>query len=624
MPQKKERQPGERLGVLKGASREPTASLLDGDLNQVDLFPEVRVLFAGRETVRREEVDHLVAEARGAEERSERAQILRGVARFFAKLAPGRVFGVFAGFERSGGDLKQEPARGVAVLPHQHKLPFRVHGDDRDRSGMADDLAVHHRAVFIRPHRFLRLIEFHAQQAPGEGHAAVDQSWGNGGGLIRHEDMQCKGGQRGKIHGVMESSPIMTTRLMLLARLILFAPGLAQGQPEEVGKEALPLETEGYDLIYDYDFEEADALFQRLVDRFPDYAAGPFGRAITVYMRIAQQTGAMRGSSHRGDRFWDQTSKPEVSPEDVAIFEEGYAEAVARCESILARDPDNILALYYLGVTQSVKAAWEMTILRSYFGGSRAMRGAVKNHRRVREIDPDYADVYQVLGVYDYGIATLPRALRFLARLFGLRGEKERGIEWVARTAHEGNRSRWGALWALQLFMQREDRLDEALDAVRTLREKFPKNPDFALEEAGIHLHHGETAEAREELLSFIERRDAGFGNFNLAPGGLPELRLGETWLFEENWEEAEAAFSQGLQSLPPPDVRVMLHFRRGNARDGLGQRQPALFDYKRVRQLGGDKVVENWAKALRKRPWPAGAPEGARPHPEGEESHPH
>ena len=136
---------------------------------------------------------------------------------------------------------------------------------------------------------------------------------------------------------------------------------------------------------------------------------------------------------HRGDRFWDQTSKPEVSPEDVAIFEEGYAEAVARCESILARDPDNILALYYLGVTQSVKAAWEMTILRSYFGGSRAMRGAVKNHRRVREIDPDYADVYQVLGVYDYGIATLPRALRFLARLFGLRGEKERGIEWVAR-----------------------------------------------------------------------------------------------------------------------------------------------------------------------------------------------
>jgi len=47
---------------------------------------------------------------------------------------------------------------------------------------------------------------------------------------------------------------------------------------------------------------------------------------------------------------------------------------------------------------------------------------------------------------------------------------------------------------------------------------------------------------------------------------------------------EAEAAFSKGLQSSPPPDVRVMLHFRRGNARDGLGQCQRALFDYNRVR----------------------------------------
>ena len=173
------------------------------------------------------------------------------------------------------------------------------------------------------------------------------------------------------------------------------------------------------------------------------------------------------------------------------------------------------------------------------------------------------------------------------------------------------------ALVTVAVFMQREDRLDDALAAVRTLREQFPKNPDYALEEIGIHLHHGENAEAREELLPFIERRDAGFGNYHLTPGGLPELRLGESWLFEEKWEEAEAAFSRGLESSPPHDIRVMLHFRRGNARDGMGQRQRALFDYNRVRQLGEDKVVEGWAKDLRKRPWPANAPEGSRPHEE-------
>ena len=423
----------------------------------------------------------------------------------------------------------------------------------------------------------------------------------------------------------------MTARLALLAGLILLVPGLVHGQPRDLvegsprfdGSEALPLETEGYQHVFNYDYEEADRVFRRLDEQFPDYAAGPYGRANTLYMRFAQPIGAMRGSSHRGDRFWEQSAKPDVSPEELELFEQSYAESVTRCERVLARDPDDTLALYYLGVTESLKAAWDMTILRSYWGGTGAMRRAVKHHRRVQEIDPEYDDAYQVLGVYEYGIATLPRALRFLARLFGMRGEKERGLEWVARTANEGERSRWGALWSVALFMQREDRMGEARKAVEALREQFPRNPDYVLEEISIHLHLGETTEAREELLDFIERREAGFGNFHLAPGGLAELRLGESWLFEKNWEEAEAAFSRGLQFSPPPDVRVMLYFRRGNARDGLGQRQPALFDYNRVRQLGGDKVVEGWAKALRKTPWPEGAPEGSRPHREGEDPPP-
>ena len=409
----------------------------------------------------------------------------------------------------------------------------------------------------------------------------------------------------------------MATRLALLAGVILLAPGLLQGQPTEIGDEALSLEREVYQHLFNYDFEDAEEVFRHLGDQFPDYGAGPFGLATIEYLRIAQQTGAMRGSSHRGDRFWDQSGKPDVSPEAQTLFDGSLAESTARCESVLARDPDNVLALYYLGATESLKAAWEMTVDRSYFGASRTIRRAVKHHRRILDVDPEFADAYQVPGVYDYGIATLRRALRMLARLFGVRGDKERGLDWLARTAHEGDRSRWGALWPVAVFMQREDRLDDALAAVRTLREQFPKNPDYALEEIGIHLHHGENAEAREELLPFIERRDAGFGNYHLTPGGLPELRLGESWLFEEKWEEAEAAFSRGLESSPPHDIRVMLHFRRGNARDSMGQRQRALFDYNRVRQLGEDKVVEGWAKDLRKRPWPANAPEGSRPHEE-------
>ena len=106
----------------------------------------------------------------------------------------------------------------------------------------------------------------------------------------------------------------MATRLALLAGVILLAPGLLQGQPTEIGDEALPLEREGYQHLFNYDFEDAEEVFRHLGDQFPDYAAGPYGLATIEYLRIAQQTGAMRGSSHRGDRFWDQSGKPDVSP----------------------------------------------------------------------------------------------------------------------------------------------------------------------------------------------------------------------------------------------------------------------------------------------------------------------
>ncbi len=113
----------------------------------------------------------------------------------------------------------------------------------------------------------------------------------------------------------------MTTRLTLLAGLILFAPGLVQGQPTEIGDEALPLEREGYQHLFNYDFEEADQVFQRLGDQFPDYAAGPYGRASIIWMKAAQRSGGMRGSSHRGDRYWEQSGTPEVSDEEIELFE---------------------------------------------------------------------------------------------------------------------------------------------------------------------------------------------------------------------------------------------------------------------------------------------------------------
>ena len=251
---------------------------------------------------------------------------------------------------------------------------------------------------------------------------------------------------------------------------------------------------------------------------------------------------------------------------------------------------------------------------RAWFRATRLIRRAVGRHRRVQELDPGFRDAYLVPGTYAYSIATLPRPLRMLAFLFGMRGDREGGLREIAITANEGRRARWGGLWTYELVMQREEREDEALEAVRRLMRQFPKNPDFALDEVSVLVAQRRFAEAREAAEAVLERRDGGFGNYGLALPGLPEATLGEALLFEERWEEAEAVLSRGLEGGPSAEVRSVLYLRRGNARDGAGKRPDALYDYGEVIRTDADDVLRDWANALRQAPWPEAAPEGSHP----------
>lgn len=399
-----------------------------------------------------------------------------------------------------------------------------------------------------------------------------------------------------------------------IAALFLLGGAPAATAPQSARPSPAALDREGVQFLFDYDFEEADRVYREFSERFPDHPFGPYNRAAVIWTRLAQQSGGMRGSSHQGDRYWTQTRKPDASPEDAERFRELTEEALARAERALEEDPADLDVLYYLGATEALQSGWEIVIERSYLAGARLIRRAVGRHRAVLEADPEFADAYVVPGAWDYGVATLPRALRALAFLFGVRGDRDRGLDWVTRTSREGLRARWGALWTLAVLRQREKQFDEALAAVRTLGRQFPKNPDYALEEIAVLVSARGFAAAREAAETFLERREEAFGNYHLAAAGLPELRLGEAFLFDGQWEEAADAFTRGLAAEPVSELRALLHFRRGNAHDGLGQRRAALGDYLRVQQADADEVLEDWAEALRRTPWPDGAPVGATP----------
>ncbi len=393
------------------------------------------------------------------------------------------------------------------------------------------------------------------------------------------------------------------------------SPAFLHGQaPTATDRRVAHLDREGAQFLFDYDFAEAERVYRELSEEFSEHPAGPYNRAAVIWTRLAQRSGGMRGSTHRGDRYWTQTRTPELRAGEEERFRQHVAEAFARADRAIEQNPKDREARYYRGATEALESGWKIIVERSYLGGFLSIRRAVNRHRRLLEEDPNFLDAQALPGAYDYGLATLPRALRVIASLFGATGDKERGIDGVRTVATRGVRARWGALWTLAVLLQREQRFAEALTAVRELRKRFPRNPDYALEEMGLLIAQRDFREARVEVRTFMERRDAGFGNYRLAAAGLPELRLGEAYLFEENWEAAEKAFGLGLAASPLSELSAMLFFRRGNALDGMGRRSDGLRDYLQVRRLDADEVLSEWAGRLLSTPWPEGAPEGAAP----------
>ena len=226
------------------------------------------------------------------------------------------------------------------------------------------------------------------------------------------------------------------------------AAGSAGGQPAagDPAEELAAAETAGSQLLFDYDFDEAIGHYARVSERFPEHPTGPYNLATTIWTRLAQRSNGMRGSSLRNDRFFSQQGRPETTPEEVAAFREHLEEAYRRAEALLERDPDDVEALYYLGATEALESGWAVIVDRAWFRAARTIRRGVGRHRRVQELDPGFKDAYAVPGAYDYGIATLPRPLRMLAFVFGMRGDREGGLRGVEITANEGRRALGGPL----------------------------------------------------------------------------------------------------------------------------------------------------------------------------------
>ncbi len=277
--------------------------------------------------------------------------------------------------------------------------------------------------------------------------------------------------------------------LVALLGVSCLLPGAAAEPPPQAGITAAPLVARAYDLVLDADFEGVAKVLPDTCPPAPHVACLGL-EALSLWWQI------------------------QLDPESRALdplFLATVNAAIAEAEQMTTAEPDRAEAWFYLGAAYGVRAQFRVHRVERL--------AAARDGKRIKDaleralaIDPEMHDAEFGIGMYRYYADIAPaffRFLRFLLLMPG--GDREQGLRQLERAAAEGVLVRGEAQFQIHvIYLWYEKKWPQALDIIRDLQQRYPRNPLLRQIEAEIldvYFHDAKASlEASEQLLALATR----------------------------------------------------------------------------------------------------------------------
>ena len=406
----------------------------------------------------------------------------------------------------------------------------------------------------------------------------------------------------------MKFKNLFVTTLLTAA---LVAPAAAQGrqtQPAnaEVEKTAAgpfdqkrfaALRREGFDALYNLDYEGARRRFRELTVVFPNHPAGYELLAASLWLKTLNESRRLQASLYNNEGFYKEKDD-KVDPKVQAEFRELTRKAKELAEARLKVNPKDTDALYYLGAVEGLKAAWGSMVERSFMAAMGSGKDSVSHHRELLKIDPTYVDAKVTIGMYDYVVGALPAIAKLGATLIGFRGSKKRGLATLEEVAREGRWARDDAKSLLIALFKRERRYRDAYTYASELAAKYPRNYLLKMEAADALVSQAEVDRAtnpeaakKTEAEAFAvfdsllaPPAGANAANAPKVPLDLVHYNYGDALLVAGHAERAAKELAAAA-AVPGAEASMVTRARlRGaQALDLAGRRDEAVAQYKAV-----------------------------------------
>jgi len=341
-----------------------------------------------------------------------------------------------------------------------------------------------------------------------------------------------------------------------------------------------PQVREAYHYFYLLDYPAAVSRFERIHEGHP---GDPHATAMLLNAVLFQELyrqDLLDTTFYANDGFLTGKHATDEDPKKrdqiFALSDEAIHEADVR----LGKNSNDVDALFARGWVRSLRCTYIAMVERGFASGFRLASKAKDDCARVLQIDPDYVDAKLVVGVYNYVVGALPLPFKFLIGFVGITGSKSRGMEMLRDDAQRGPSTSVEARTVIALFLRREGEYKDAIEVVRSLKQEYPRDYLFCLEEANLRKDAGEgmgAVHAYEEIVADGIRP----GYFAEARLELVYFGLGDALRGQRHFAEAAHAYEQAAGSRGTgTELKVRTLLAAGECHDALGERQAALKDY--------------------------------------------
>lgn len=245
----------------------------------------------------------------------------------------------------------------------------------------------------------------------------------------------------------------------------------------------------GHEYSYQFEFRNAEALYQNVMKKFPDSPYAPHYLSqnyLWFYL----------GSK-------DSTYK--------LLYEKYSKTAITKAEILYDKDEDdpelnNLIGHIYL--LKSMLYATEGNSMDAFW----AIKSSVSYFEDAVELDQNYYDPYLGLGTIKYALSFVPGFLGWAISITGLSGDKEKGLRFIKLAYEKGKSSKIEAAYHLsKIYTEYNAEYDSATIYLNNLIKKYPDNILFLYQYAILLIDTRELGKADRVLTEIISLNNEKF-----------------------------------------------------------------------------------------------------------------